>query len=130
MAMSIFKKNMVFFVTGGVGYGTLELLCRRRTHWSMVCAGGLSFVMFSKVAEVFGHRSRLFKAAVCSVGVTAIEFVFGVVFNLILKKNVWDYSRNRFHILGQICPLFSALWGVLGFVFIPLAETMNKRLTR
>lgn len=125
--MTVWKKNTVFFVTGGVGYGALELLCRRRTHWSMVCAGGLSFMLFSKVAETC-RRSRLCKAAICAAGVTAIEFCFGVVFNLLLKKNVWDYSRCRGNILGQICPLYTTLWGVLGFVFLPLAEVMNKRL--
>lgn len=83
-------------------------------------------MLFSKVAECC-RRSRLCQAAICAVGVTAIEFCFGVVFNLLLKKNVWDYSRCRGNILGQICPLYTALWGVLGLVFLPLADLMNKR---
>ncbi len=126
--MKHMKTRAVLFITGGVGYGALELLCRRRTHWSMVCAGGLSFCWFARVAQMCRLRSRLTQAIVCSAGVTAIEFVFGVIFNLILKKNVWDYRHNRFHILGQICPLFSALWGVLGLLCLPLVKGIIKRV--
>ncbi len=121
------KVQGLLFATGGIGYGMMELLFRRRTHWSMVCAGGLSFCWFARVARIGSAWTRLQQALACAAGVTVIEFLFGVLFNLILKKNVWDYSRNRFHILGQVCPLFSALWGVLGLLFMPLADRLRKQ---
>jgi uncharacterized membrane protein len=72
----------------------------------------------------------IFKALLCAVTVTAVELAFGVVFNLMLHMNVWDYSARRFHLWGQICPLYSLYWGALGFVFIPIAELLNKKLIK
>lgn len=128
--MRLIKKNTIFFASGGIGYGLLEILWRGRTHWSMVIAGGLCFMLFSRVAEKFRHRSLFYKAALCSAGVTAVEFVFGVVFNMVLKKNVWDYSDVPFNVLGQICPLYTVLWGVLGLLLVPVAERLNRRLEK
>jgi uncharacterized membrane protein len=58
--------------------------------------------------------------------VTAVEFVFGILFNLILKMNVWDYSNMPLNILGQICPLFTLMWAGIAIAFLPLADIINK----
>lgn len=123
--MQQFTKNALFFVIGGVGYGIIELLWRGRTHWAMLVAGGICFICFSDIAERFKGRSLWFKAAVSAVVVTAVELVFGVFFNMILHEDIWDYSRMPFNLWGQICPLFSLLWGILGLAFIPLADRLN-----
>lgn len=34
--------------------------------------------------------------------------------NLKLKLAVWDYSKMPLNILGQVCPAFSMLWGLMG----------------
>ncbi len=70
----------------------------------------------------------IFKAALCSLSVTAVELIFGFLFNIVLNKEIWDYSNQPFNFMGQICLLYSALWGVLGLVFIPLADALNKKL--
>lgn len=123
--MERIKTNGLLFAIGGVGYGLIELLWRGRTHWSMVLAGGICFVMFAKIAETWRHRSLAFKATLCALGVTAVEFVFGVVFNLILHKNVWDYSDVPLNIMGQVCPLYTVLWGILALGFVPLSEKIR-----
>lgn len=122
------KKPAVLFTLGGFGYAALELLWRGRTHWSMVIAGGLCFIMFSLIAERFSGAPLVYKAVLCSLGVTAIELVFGVIFNLILDMNVWDYSKLPFNFLGQICLLYSIVWGCLAFCFVPLADFLNRKL--
>lgn len=48
--------------------------------------------------------------------ITAVEFVFGVIFNMSLNMNVWDYNGVPFNILGQICLPYSILW--FGICFI------------
>lgn len=94
----------------------------------MVIAGGICFIIFSLVAEKLKKRTAICKAAVCSLGVTAVEFIFGVIFNLMLKMNVWDYSGVPMNLLGQICPLYSLLWVLLALGVLPLAEIMNRKL--
>ena len=122
------KRYLTFFVVGGTGYAVIELLWRRRTHWTMILAGGVCFVIFSLVAERFKEKPLVYKAALCSLAVTAVELVFGLIFNIALKMNVWDYSGVPFNFLGQICPLFTLIWGGLGLIFIPLADAMNKKM--
>lgn len=126
--MKRLKRNITLFTFGGVGYGIIELLWRGHTHWTMIIAGGVCFIIFSEIAERFKHRSALFKAALCSLGVTAVELAFGVIFNIIFGLGVWDYSDMPFNFLGQICPTFTLLWGLLGLVFVPVAEAINKKM--
>ncbi|MBO5454244.1 MAG: hypothetical protein J6A69_09835 [Clostridia bacterium] len=121
-------KTVTFFSVGGIGYGIIEILWRGYTHWCMLIAGGICFVNFSYIAEKFKRRCLLFKAMLCAFNITAVEMLFGFVFNICLKKKVWDYSNQPLNFLGQICPLYTFLWGILGAVFIPLAETLNKKI--
>lgn len=124
--MKYIKKYVLLFILGAVGYAAIEIIWRGRTHWSMMIAGGLCFILFSMVAEMLNGKSILVKAAVCAVGVTAIEFIFGVVFNIWLGMSVWDYSNVPFNIMGQICPMFSILWVGVAIAFLPLADAINK----
>jgi uncharacterized membrane protein len=47
---------------------------------------------------------------VFSLVITAVEFAVGIVVNIFLGLNVWDYSSVPGNILGQICPAFTLLW--------------------
>ena len=85
--MKGFKKSAVFFAIGGVGYAIIELIWRRRTHWTMIIAGGICFVIFSHIAERFGSRPLVFKAALAALGVTLVELIFGVLFNIIFNQH-------------------------------------------
>ena len=120
------RKNLSLFSIGAVGYGIIEVLWRGFTHPSMLLAGGFSFLSLSYIGERF-KKTRLYKKAILGMAaITVIEFVFGVVFNIILKKKVWDYSDMPFNILGQVCPAFSLAWFFLSFIFIPISTKISK----
>lgn len=122
------KCNSVIFGLGAVGYGAIELLWRGKTHPSMLAAGGLSFLTLAKISRAFKKLSLLKKAFIGSVFITAIEFAFGFVFNIILKQKIWDYSKVPFNIGGQICARYSFFWLLLSFLFIPLADKIQNKL--
>ena len=122
------KANFLMFPIGACGYGLIEILWRGHTHPSMLLAGGTCFVFFAKIGEKFKNSSLLKRAIIGSAFVTAIELIFGIIFNIILKKNVWDYSKLPFNFKGQICLLYSVFWVVLSLLFIPLATTLKVRL--
>ena len=124
--MRNFKKYVLFFVIGAIGYASIEIIWRGYTHWSMMIAGGLCFMMFSIIANKMKEKNIFMKAVVCAIGVTAVEFIFGVVFNIILKMNVWDYSHMPYNLLGQICPAYTLLWGMLAVAFLPFVSALNK----
>ncbi|MBQ7337900.1 MAG: hypothetical protein IJW40_11940 [Clostridia bacterium] len=123
-------KYAVFFIIGGLGYALLELSWRGRTHWTMVLAGGICFVIFSLISERFSRRGLLFKSLLCAVSITAVEFIFGLICNVQLHMNVWDYSEVPYNLMGQICPPFFALWWLLGLLFLPLADMLNRKMKK
>lgn len=69
--------------------------------------------------------------AVAGAGIiTAVEFLVGCIVNLGLKWEVWDYSKMRFNVLGQICPLYFFLWMLLCVPVFPLCRAINKHIFR
>ena len=124
--ISRLKRYAACFVLGAIGYAAIEIIWRGRTHWSMMIAGGICFIIFSIVAETMQDKGMLLKAVVCALGVTVVEFIFGLVFNLWLGMGVWDYSNMPLNLMGQICPLFSLMWVGVAIVFLPLAGLINE----
>ena len=124
--MKLLKRSAVFFMTGAIGYAAIEILWRGYTHPAMMLAGGLSFLSFSFIAKRLSSFPLIAKAAIGAVGVTAIEFIFGIICNVWLSLGIWDYSAQPLNLLGQICPLFSLMWCGLAIMFIPLADRMNR----
>lgn len=67
------------------------------------------FKAFKKLAD----KSTWQKCVIGSMVITSYEFVSGCIFNLWLKLKVWDYSKQKFNIKGQVCLLYSILWALL-----------------
>ena len=122
--------NLTVFSIGAFGYGLIEVLWRGHTHWSMLTAGGLSFLGLSRIERTMRGMSLIKKALLGCALITSIEYVFGLIFNVILKKNVWNYSRMPMNIGGQVCALYSFFWLIISFVFIPFAGKLNRRFGR
>ena len=85
-------------------------------------------MFFGGISEKFKKTGIFIKGLIGSTFITAVEFVFGVIFNIILKKNVWDYSKMPMNIIGQICMPYSCLWVLLSLVCIPFAGKVKKQL--
>lgn len=110
--MRNFLTYLFIALIGGFGYCTIEILWRGRTHYSMFFAGAIVLSSFYYIAHSF-HLPLWAKCLIGMLIITATELVFGLVFNIILKENVWDYSNIPMNFLGQICLPFSALWFLL-----------------
>ena len=61
--MKNFKKYSLFFTIGAIGYAAIEIIWRGFTHWSMMIAGGLCFVLFSFVEEMLKEKEMTFSEA-------------------------------------------------------------------
>lgn len=122
------NSKLIIFSIGAAGYGLLEILWRGYTHWSMVIAGGLCFSFFGVLGEKMRKASLILKGIAGGVFITAVEFLFGIIFNIILKKKVWDYSKMPFNIGGQICLFYSVLWVCISIICIPFAYFLKKKL--
>ena len=107
------RQKIGIFLFGAVGYASIEVICRGRTHWSMMLAGGLCLLVLSLLSERMQGRGILLQALVGAVAVTAIELTFGIVVNLWLGWKVWDYAARPLNLLGQICPQYTLYWFLL-----------------
>lgn len=94
------------FVLGAIGYPLLELAARRRTHYSMALAGGLSTLLIRRLSRTSMRCAT--QAFLCGAGITAIEYACGRIWNRDFR--VWDYRRVPLNWRGQICLPFSLLW--------------------
>ena len=124
--MKKLKENSVLFSFGGLTYGIIEILWRRYTHWSMIITGGVCFLLLFRIFNKAQRLTLLKKCLIGSAVITSIEFVVGVVVNIILKMDVWDYSSMPFNLWGQVCPLYSPLWGILTIPISYLCGKMKK----
>jgi len=103
------------FLAGGVIYGLLEMMWRGYTHWSMTVAGGVCVLSIHLLNHRMRERSMAFRCALGCAVITGVEFAAGVIVNLLLGWNVWDYSGMYGNVLGQVCPAFSCLWFLISF---------------
>lgn len=120
--MSI-KWDMVVFLIGGVTYAMIEIMWRGNTHWTMVLLGGLCFLTLYKLFGYMSNYSLIEKCVLGAIVITALEFIVGCIVNLVFHMNVWNYSRMPLNLSGQICILYSTLWG---FLCIPINFIANK----
>ena len=114
--MNTFLMYTTVFLLGGDIYCIIELLYRSRTHYSMFFCAGLAMLFLFVIYRENREVSPLLFALAAAIIITLLEFVFGIVFNIFLGMNVWDYSNVPLNIMGQICLPFSLIWFAFGLV--------------
>lgn len=130
--LSEYVLTMLLCTWGGAVYFLLEVAWKtfsghlERIHWSMlVVAIILSLALERGGAQCPWEWSLPLQALVCTVLITAVEFVAGLVLNVWLGLNIWDYSNLPLNLCGQICLWYSVLWFMLSLVFIPIFDWMR-----
>lgn len=119
-------KYAILFMFGGLSYCSIETLYRGRTHWTMLIVGGLCFLFCGAINEWFPWDMPIWKQmAICAIGITVIEFISGVIINLVFHLHVWDYSTFPLNVLGQICLPFSVIWFFLSLPAIMLDDWLR-----
>ena len=122
-------KALIMYYLGGMLYVLIEWLWRGRSHPSMFLLGGLCFVLLGGLNE--GLRPELplwLQGLMGAVIVTALELACGLIVNLGLGLNVWDYSNMPLNFLGQICLPFTLLWVPLSAVAVLLDDWLRHVL--
>lgn len=123
-----FLKNLLIFSIFGLTYGLIEILWRGYTHPSMVIVGGICGLLIGLLNEKNKKMNLLLQMVEGMVIVTVLEFVSGIILNLCLGLNVWDYSNMRFNLLGQVCPQFCIAWFFLSYFVIRIDDFLRKAI--
>lgn len=120
----------LLFIIGGIGYCLLELLWRGFTDPSMGLAGGISFCMLGIIQQKFKPLRLTYRCILGGLTITAIEMCFGLIFNIYLKRDVWDYSQLPLNLMGQICLLYTVIWCILSAPMLKLTDYLRKFILR
>lgn len=126
--MSKTKEYAVIFLLGGVIYSAVEVVTRGFTHWSMTIAGGICLMIIYHHFLTHPDDGILSHCLFGMITITSVEFIFGVIFNIILGWNVWDYSNMYLNFMGQICPSFSAAWFLISVPAVMICEAVRSRI--
>lgn len=123
------KKSLIISIIGGLIYSLIEILWRGYTHWSMFLVAALISIPLDQINERLEWEMPIWLQAIYGgIAITITELFAGIIFNIILGLNVWDYSHLPFNFLGQICLLYSFLWVLLAAVGIILFDFLRWKL--
>ena len=117
--------EIAVFVLGGIAYGSIEVLFRGHTHWSMVLTGGACVLTLYLLEEWLLNLPLVLAAMAGAAIITTYEFCVGFIVNIKLGWEVWDYSTLPGNIMGQICPAFTTAWFVLCLVFLGIVKIFS-----
>lgn len=119
-------KYIFLFLVGGTIYFFLEILFRSYSHPSMFICGGLCFVLIGLLNETKHFRLSLIQQMLLSsIIITTLELITGLIVNIWLKLNVWNYSSLPINFLGQVCILYTILWFFLSLPAILLNDYLG-----
>ena len=101
--------ELLIMLLGGSGYVLVELLWRGRSHMSMFLLGGLCFWIIGRLNRR-GEMPLAVQSCFGAIVVTGLELLTGLVVNIWLGLDVWDYSALPMNFLGQVCLYYFVLW--------------------
>ena len=131
MIRNRFLKYAFLFLIGGFAYGGIELISRGFSHISMFIAGGICFILIGLLNQGYSwNMSLLSQMVISAVIITSVEFVIGLIVNVWLNLNVWDYSNKPYNFMGQICLLYTNFWFLLSLLAIFLDDYLRYRILK
>lgn len=124
--MSHFAKAVDLFTVGGICYYLSEVIWRGYSHWTMFIAGGLIFLLIG----IQNQRNRwewalTSQMLLAGLTITICELITGLIVNVWLGLNVWDYSMKPYNLWGQICLVNSVLWFFYSILAIVLDDYLR-----
>ena len=119
-------KYAFLFWFGGATYVALEVLWRGYSHWTMLLLAGVLFIIAGLLNEIWNWNLKFRYQVLISTSIaTILELFTGLIVNVCLGWNVWDYRDVPFNFLGQICLPYTFLWVALSTVAIILDDVLR-----
>src|SRR5699024_1934311 len=90
--------------------------------------GGTCFVIIGSVNKYYFKDRKsplLIQLVISCLIITVSELLFGLILNIGLGLDIWDYSDMAYNFLGQICLRYSLKWFLLSIPAIVLYDYLN-----
>lgn len=121
------KEYFMCFAIGAVTYGLIEVVVRGYTHWTMALTGGAVMMLINLINQTRG-LSIFTRCLLGATVITSLEFSVGMIVNVALRWNVWDYSEKPLNLFGQICPQFCLAWFFISIPAFWISDYVRKRV--
>ena len=127
--MKKFIGKLGLFLSCGFIYCMIEILFRGWSHWSMfVLTGFLGVFCVDSINNTLSFDCDyivqiLISTILCTIG----EGISGIILNVWLQLNVWDYSKMTFgtFFFGQCNVLFCFAWMLIISIIIFYCDAYN-----
>lgn len=127
--MKKFIGKLGLFLSCGFIYCMIEILFRGWSHWSMfVLAGFLGVFCIDSINNVLSFDCDyivqiIISTILCTIG----EGISGIILNVWLQLNVWDYSKITFgtFFFGQCNVFFCFAWMLIISIIIFYCDAYN-----
>ena len=126
--MSKFKEYFLCFAIGAFAYGLIEVIVRGYTHWTMALTGGTVMMLIHLINQT-KDLSLLTRCLLGATVITSLEFSVGMIVNVALGWNVWDYADKPLNVWGQICPQFCLGWFFISIPAFAISRYVEKRIS-
>lgn len=125
-----FPQYFLLWLTGGIAYFYMEIMFRGYSHYSMIICGGFCFLFAGQAGLGILYEKKRFSIvkimASSALIITTLEFITGLIVNVVFELEVWDYSRVKGNIMGQVCLPYTFLWGVLGLLCVYMTYIIQR----
>lgn len=118
-------KSVVLWTFGGALYFLMEVIYKTvagyavSISWTMMVLASIICIPLDITNEYLEWEYPYWTQAVCGgIAITAAEFISGIILNIWLRQNVWNYSDQWGNLLGQVCPLWFLIWCVVAGIGI------------
>ena len=138
--MSISKKSDFLLSTlmwtwGATLYFFMEVIYKtiighqNQISWTMIIVAFILCIPLERFGdELPWEMPMVLQCLISCVAITVTELIAGLILNVWLGLNVWDYSGLPFNFMGQICLQFSVLWFVLSYVGIKAFDWIRYKI--
>ena len=124
--------SILLWFFGGSLYFLMEVAYKsltghpERISWTMLVVAIVLTVPVERAGAELPWGCPLgLQAVACAALVTVVELVAGLVLNVWMGLNIWDYSHLPLNLWGQICPQFAVVWWALCLIFIPVFDWLR-----
>ena len=129
----ILLKYAVLAATGGFVYYGIENIWRGvgNSHPYMIIVGGACFVLLGAVNHYLPWEMCFTsQMMIAGLTITAVELASGLLLNVYLGLDLWNYSDVKYNFMGQICLSYAYLWQWLSAAGILLYDYAEWLLFR
>ena len=124
--LKIILKYIFLFLVGGFVYYSIEIAYRGYSHWTMILLGGICFIALGNINNILSWSTPLIaQSLIGATIITILEYITGLIVNIKLGWNVWDYSDVPLNIQGQICLPFFIVWIFVAAIGIILDDYLR-----